>query len=78
MKWLARRGRVYKSINGTAKAHLFYWVKQEGAYNFVAGYYGFGRDIQFQGLTFRTAGEAKNYCEIKDKEAVVIEEKISS
>ena len=78
MKWHIRRGRVYKSINGTAKAHLFYWVKQEGAYHFVAGYYGFGRDIQFQGLTFRTAGEAKNYCAMKDKEAVIIEEKISS
>jgi hypothetical protein len=74
MKWHIRRGRIYKSINGTAKAHLFYWVKQEGAFNFVAGYYGFGQDVQFQGLTFRTAGEAKNYCAVKDAQAVVIEE----
>jgi hypothetical protein len=73
MKWHIRRGRVYKSINGTAKAHLFYWVKQEGAYHFVAGYYGFGQDVQFQGLTFKTAGEAKNYCTAKDAAAVVIE-----
>ena len=74
MKWHTRRGRVYKSINGTAKAHLFYWVKQEGAYHFVAGYYGFGKDIQFRNLVFRTAGEAKNYCAVKDAEAVVITE----
>jgi hypothetical protein len=38
MKWHIRRGRVYKSINGTAKAQLlYYWIKQEGkAYHFVA------------------------------------------
>ena len=74
MKWHTRRGRIYKSINGTAKAHLFYWVKQEGAYHFVAGYYGFGKDIQFRNLVFKTAGEAKNYCAVKDAEAVVITE----
>ena len=74
MKWHIRRGRLYKSINGTAKAHLFYWVKQEAAYHFVAGYYGFGREIQFRNLVFRTAGEAKNYCAAKDEEAVVITE----
>ena len=73
MKWHIRRGRIYKSINGTAKAHLFYWVKQEGAYHFVAGYFGFGQDVQFQGLTFKTVGEAKNYCAAKDAAAVVIE-----
>jgi hypothetical protein len=48
--------------------------KARGAYHFVAGYYGFGRDIQFQGLTFRTAGEAKNYCAVKDAQTLVIEE----
>jgi hypothetical protein len=74
MKWHIRRGRVYKSINGTAKAHLYYWIKQEKAYHFVAGYYGFGKEIEFQGLVFKTAGEAKNYCAVKDAQAVVIEE----
>ena len=40
----------------------------------MAGYYGFGREIQFRNLVFRTAGEAKNYCAAKDAEAVVITE----
>jgi hypothetical protein len=35
---------------------------------------GLGGDIQFQGLTFRTAGEAKNYCAVKDAQTLVIEE----
>jgi hypothetical protein len=72
---MAYKERARLQINKRdGEGSSFYWVKQEGAFHFVAGYYGFGRDIQFQGLTFRTAGEAKNYCAVKDAQTLVIEE----
>ena len=77
MKWLSKRGRMYKTENGTARAHLYYWVRHNGVNSFSAGYYGFGRDVTFSGnllpINFKTIGEAKAYCLKKDNEANVIQ-----
>ena len=76
MKWQVKRGRMYKTENGTARAHLYYWVRHDGVKAFSAGYYGFGMDVTFTNfgkpLNFSTIAEAKAYCSKKDSEAVLI------
>jgi hypothetical protein len=76
MKWLSKRGRMYKTENGTARAHLYYWVRHNGVSSFSAGYFGFGQEITFTKngtpLNFSTIGEAKTHCLKKDNEAVII------
>jgi hypothetical protein len=76
MKWQVKRGRMYKTENGTARAHLYYWVRHNGVGSFSAGYYGFGRDITFTSaglpINFSTIAEAKAHCLKKDTEAVLI------
>jgi hypothetical protein len=78
MKWLSKRGRMYKTENGTAQAHLYYWVRHNGVNSFTAGYYGFGIPVTFTAngrqINFTTVGEAKAYCEKVDRETLVIEE----
>lgn len=77
MKWNIKRGRIYTSKQGEARAHLYYFIKHEGARHFEAGYYGFGREVTFTDRgaprRFLTIGEAKKFCENKDKHAVIIE-----
>ena len=77
MKWQVKRGRIYKTFNGTARAHLYYWVRHDGVNDFTAGYYGFGMEITFTNhgtpLHFRTVGAAKAHCQAKDNAAVIIE-----
>ena len=77
MKWNIKRGRIYTSKQGTAKAHLYYWIRHEGVKHFTAGYYGFGRDIAFtdrgEPRRFFTIEEAKRFCENTDANALVIE-----
>ena len=77
MEWQAKRGRIHKSVNGTAKAHLYYWVRHNGVRSFNAGYHGFGLDVTYLAmgkmLNFSTLAEAKAYCLKKDNEAVLIE-----
>jgi len=76
MKWQAKRGRIHKTFNGTARAHLHYWVRHNGKGNFTAGYYGFGRDIEYTSngrpIRFSTVHAAKAYCKAKDNSAVII------
>jgi hypothetical protein len=76
MLWNIKRGRVYISKQGTAKAHLYYWVRHQGVGHFEAGYYGYGKEITFldrgEPRRFKTIGEAKAYCERKDNEAIII------
>lgn len=86
MKWLSKRGRIYRTQEGTTRAHLYYWIRHEGVKHFEAGYYGFGKEITFldthynlgKARRFSTVGEAKRFCEKRDNEAVVIEEKVGA
>ena len=73
MKWGTRIGRIQITIKGTPRAHWYYWIKREGAHNWKAGYYGFGAEIPYR-ETFTTSAKARAYCEMKDREAVIIEE----
>jgi hypothetical protein len=85
MKWNIKRGRIYRTQEGTTRAHLYYWVRHEGVNHFEAGYYGFGREITYldtyrelgRPRRFSTVGEAKRFCEAKDRETILIEEVIA-
>ena len=77
IKWNIKRGRVQRTTHGTTRAHLYYWVRHEGAYAFTCGFYGYGQEITHTKngapLVFSTIGQARAYCEAKDREAVIIE-----
>lgn len=75
MKWNSQGVKWQTSRKGTAKAHLYYFITQHGTGNgqWCAGYYGFARQIVMQSAgTFKTAQEAREYCERVDREALVI------
>jgi hypothetical protein len=75
MKWNTQGARWQESRKGTARAHLYYFITQHGTGNgeWQAGYYGFGKQIVMNSAgTFKTAQEAREYCEKKDAEAVLI------
>ena len=72
MEWGTRHGRMQITVKGTARAHWYYWVKQEGVRDFRAGYYGYGQEIAFRDKSFATSAQARKYCEVKDAEAVII------
>jgi hypothetical protein len=65
---------IQRTKYGSSRAHKYYyiWEKEEGKW--TAGRNWFNREIDYQGLTFRTSAEARAYCEKKDREAVIIEE----
>jgi hypothetical protein len=71
LEWGTRYGKMQITIKGTPRAHWYYWVRQEGTYNFTAGFYGYGQEIPYR-ETFRTIREARAYCEKKDAEAIII------
>ena len=45
MEWGTRHGRMQITIKGTPRAHWYYWIRQEGASDWRAGYYGYGQEI---------------------------------
>jgi hypothetical protein len=73
MKWGTRIGRIQKSIDGTARAHLYYWIRRDDAHNWKAGRYWFNQEVEYQGKVFRTPAQARAYCERMDREAIIIE-----
>lgn len=76
MKWNAQGAKWQQSRRGTARAHDYYFITQHGTGNgeWMAGYKGFGRLVEMKSAgTFKTAQEARAYCEKIDREAVIIE-----
>lgn len=76
MKWNTQGAKWQTSRKGTARAHFYYFVTTHGTGNgeWQAGYYGYGRQIEMKSAgTFKTAREARAYCEKIDREAVIVE-----
>jgi len=76
MRWNRQGAKFQTSRKGTARAHLYYFVTTHGTGNgeWRAGYYGFGKPIEMKSAgTFKSAKEAREYCERIDRDAVVIE-----
>jgi hypothetical protein len=73
MKWNSVIGRVSTTKRGTTRAHLYYWTRRDGVKDFKAGYYGYGREVEFYGKSFKTLNEARTYCAQKDADALIIE-----
>jgi hypothetical protein len=77
MKWNKEGKKWQESRKGTARAHLYYFITQHGTGSgeWQAGYYGFGKQIELKSAgTFKTAQEAREYCEKIDRETLIIEE----
>ena len=73
MKWNSVIGRLCVTKRGTTRVHLYYWTRRDGVRDFKAGYYGFGREIEFQNKQFTTLQKARAYCEQLDASALIIE-----
>ena len=71
MKWLDT-DRIYQlTETGEAKAHPYYYVYRVAQSYWVAGRYWFDREIDFR-IKFETAEIAREYCELVDRDTLVI------
>ena len=76
MKWNKQGAQFQTSRRGTSRAHEYYYVTTIGAggAGWLAGYKGYGKQITMNSAgAFKTAQEARAYCEKVDREAVIIE-----
>ena len=73
MIWGTRNWRMQITVNGTPRSHWYYCIRQEGAHDWRAGYYGFGMEIPYRDKSFKTSAQARAYCEARDRDAVIIE-----
>jgi hypothetical protein len=70
MNWNNKGAIFQRTIEGE-KAHKYYYIWQINSGQWIAGRYWFAREIDNR-LTFKTAEEARAYCEKRDIEAVII------
>jgi hypothetical protein len=77
IKWDIKRGRVQRTTHGTTRAYLYYYVIQRDTRHYEAGRYWLNREVAYtkngEAIRFSTIGQARAYCEAKDREAVIIE-----
>jgi len=79
MKWNKASKQFQTSRRGTSKAHEYYFITTitAGGEGWLTGYKGFGKQIVMKSAgTFKTAQEAREYCEKVDNQAMIIEEAI--
>ena len=77
MRWNSEGKAWQQSKRGTSRAREFYFVTTHGTGSGVwaVGYRGFGQLVVMGSAgTFKTAREARAYCEKIDNEALIIEE----
>jgi len=77
MKWNTEGKKWQQSKRGTARAREFYFITKHGTGSdeWQAGYRGFGQLVEMKSAgTFKTAREARAYCEELDANALIIEE----
>jgi len=77
MKWNKQGVQFQASRRGTSNVREYYFVTTIGAggKGWLAGYRGFGTQVVMHSAgTFKTAQEARAYCEKVDRETLVIEE----
>jgi len=76
MKWITHPQEYYQQTEqGTSRAHSHYYVYRESARHWKAGRYMFNQDVDFR-LEFSSAKVARDYLEIYDRDAVIIEAKV--
>jgi hypothetical protein len=77
MKWNNEGKMWQQSKRGTARARELYFITRygTGSAEWAVGYRGYGRLVEMKSAgTFKTAREARAYCEKIDISAVIIEE----
>ena len=74
MKWITHAQEYYQQTEqGTTRGRAYYYVYRESAGKWKAGRYTFNQDVDFR-MEFSSAKAARDYLEIYDREAVIIEE----
>ena len=64
--------RIYqRTSEGEARAHAYYYVYRVAQSSWVAGRYWFNKEVNYR-IKFKSAKQARAYCEAKDREAVII------
>ena len=66
MRWSGTSDINQCTEHTTARAHLYYYVKHVGHNKWIAGRFTFNREIDFTGDTWKTAKDARAYCEEYD------------
>lgn len=77
MKWNTEGKAWQQSKRGTSRARELYFVTTHGTggEGWAVGYKGFGRLVEMKSAgTFKTAREARAYCEELDANALIVEE----
>jgi hypothetical protein len=75
MKWNKQGAQFQATRRGTSKAHEYYFITtiSAGGSGWLTGYRGYGKQIIMKSAgTFKTAQEARDYCERVDSEALII------
>lgn len=73
MKWKAGIKQPYQQTEeGTARAVLYYYIYKMSAGEWRAGRWMFNHDVDFR-IEFSSPQVARDYIEIYDREAVLIE-----
>jgi hypothetical protein len=71
MNWLDTDRIYQRTSEGEARAHAYYYIYRVAQSYWVAGRYWFDQEIDYR-IKFDTAESAREYCEMKDRETVVI------
>ena len=76
MKWITHAQEYYQQTEqGTTRARAYYYVYRESAGKWKAGRYMFNQDVDFR-LEFSSAKVARDYLEMYDRDAFIIEAKV--
>ncbi len=71
MKWENKGAVFHRTADGTTRAHEYYYVYRVAGKYWVAGRLWFGREVDYR-IKFESVEDAREYCETKDRDAVII------
>lgn len=71
MKWENKGAVFHRTADGTTRAHEYYYVYRVAGKYWVAGRLWFGREVDYR-IKFENVEDAREYCETKDRDAVII------
>jgi hypothetical protein len=77
MKWNTEGKKWQQTKRGTTRAREMYFITRHGtgSNEWAVGYKGYGRLVEMKSAgTFKSASDARAYCEQLDAAAVIIEE----
>jgi len=71
MEWLDTDRIFQRTAEGSATVHPYFYVYRVAQSYWVAGRYWFNREIDYR-VRFEAAEDARDYCEMKERETLVV------